>query len=79
MLTTNDNPFSPFTQFDDWDRFDRDHGYHTIAYIARIMIDSPTLPEDVRNQAFESAIDEIMEINVTGMYKKVYEDQDEVT
>ena len=75
MLTTLDNPFDPFTQWTDWQRFDEDNGYNSMNYLARIAILSPDLPLDDYNEAVEAAIDEIVELNLTGNYKKVYEDE----
>lgn len=75
MLTTLDNPFDPFTQWADWQRFDEDNGYNSMNYLARIAILSPDLSLDDYNEAVEVAIDEIVELNLTGNYKKVYEDE----
>lgn len=70
-LTTTDNPYDPFTQWDEWYAFDTQMGYHTCSYLARICIISDDLSEDDQNAAIESAIDEIVRINVLGIYKKV--------
>lgn len=71
MLTTVDNPFDPFTEWDAWYTFDVGHGYHTLAYLARIVRSSDELSEADQSQAIEDAIDEILEFNVSGMYRKV--------
>jgi hypothetical protein len=71
MLTTSDNPYNPFTEFDSWYAFDESHGYHTTAYLARIVVSSPDLSEHDQSEAIEDAIDEIVELNVLGIYKKV--------
>ena len=71
MLTTADNPFDPFTQFDEWLRFDESKGYNTCAYLARIAKTSDELSETDQNLAIQSAIDEIIRMNVLGIYKKV--------
>lgn len=73
MLTTEDNPFNPFTNWDEWDAWDRAAGYHTTAYLARIVRTSHELPEAVQNQAIEDAIDEILEFNISGNYIRVTE------
>lgn len=73
MLTTIDNPYSPFTQFDEWFQFDEGKGYHTCAYLARIAKTSDELSEADEELAIFSAIDEIVEINLLGNYKKVTE------
>lgn len=72
MLTTTDNPYNPFTQFDDWLRFDEDKGYHTCAYLARIATTSDELSDADQALSNEQAIDEIVEFNLLGLYKKVY-------
>lgn len=75
LVTTIDNPFNPFTQFDDWYRFDNDHGYHTCEYLARIAKTSIELDDDAYANAVNEAVDEIVRLNINGMYKKVYENE----
>lgn len=74
MLTTIDNPFNPWTQFDEWYAFDVDKNYNTCSYLARICETSSELSEEQQNQAIEQAIDEIIEINVLGIYTRVAKD-----
>ena len=71
MLTTIDNPYNPSTQFDDWFAFDESKGYHTCSYLARIVKTSDELSELDQQQANEQAIDEIIELNVLGIYKRI--------
>ena len=71
MLTTTDNPFNPFTQFDEWLSYDIDAGYGTLNFLARIVRTSPELSEADKSLAIEQAIDEIVDENVLGLYKKV--------
>ena len=71
MLTTTDNPFDPFTQFDKWFAWDETHGYHTCAYLARVAKTSSNLSESDSVKEINSAIDEIVKMNLTGNYKKV--------
>ena len=71
MLTTLDNPFDPFTQFDEWYDFDESKGYHSCSYLARIAKTSDELSEADEEKAIELAIDEIVKLNVLGIYKKV--------
>lgn len=77
MLTTIDNPYNPFTQFDEWFAFDESKGYHTCSYLARIVKSSDELSEADESLAIESAIDEIIKLNVLGIYKKVSKDDEE--
>lgn len=71
MLTTIDNPFDPFTQFDEWYAYDVSKGYYSCAYLARITKSSDELSETDEDIAIESAIDEIIGLNMLGIYKKV--------
>lgn len=71
MLTTEDNPYNPKTQFDDWYNFDIQKGYNTCSYLSRIARTSDDLGPELNDKAIEDAIDEIVELNLTGNYKKV--------
>ena len=75
MLTTVDNPFNPFTQFEAWFSFDTAAGYHTSAFLARVIKTSYELSEADQSAAIESAIDEIVRENVLGVYKKISSDE----
>jgi hypothetical protein len=70
MLTTDDNPYDPFTEWEAWDQYDRQMGYHTTACLARLVKDSHELPDAVRSQAIEDAIDDFLEVIVTGTEAK---------
>jgi hypothetical protein len=74
MLTTTDNPYDPFDNFDDWFAWDDRMGYHTPGFLARIAVVSDELSESDQNLAIETAIDEIVKENVSGLYKKVTRD-----
>ena len=71
MLTTIDNPFDPFTQWDEWKRFDEDMKYYSCCYLARIAKTSDDLSDADNEKAIEDAINEIVALNINGMYKKV--------
>ena len=73
MLTTIDNPFNPFEQFDEWLAFDLSKGYNTCNLLARIATVSDELPENLNIFFFNKAMDEIIEQNVSGLYRKVDE------
>jgi hypothetical protein len=74
MLTTIDNPHSPFDDFEAWYAFDVESGYHTCAFLARIVNYSDQLSEADQEYAVKIAIDEIIYENVTGVYKRVTRD-----
>lgn len=71
MITTVDNPFNPLTDWDDWYNYDESKGYYTSEYLARITKTSDDLGEKEQDQAIEDAIDEIIELNPDGFYKKI--------
>lgn len=71
MLTTTDNPYDPFTQFNDWFAFDRQKGYNTCEYLGKLAYTSPDLSALDQQLSIEIAIDSIVELNLTGLYKKV--------
>ena len=71
MLTTVDNPFNPFTQFDEWYAYDVSKEYYTCAYLARITKSSDDLSELDQQLAIDSAMDEIVSLNILGIYLKV--------
>lgn len=71
MLTTVDNPFDPFTQYLDWRAYDLILGHNTEALLGRTAVVSSDLSEEDQDFAVQSAIDEIIEYNVTGVFTKV--------
>lgn len=74
MLTTTDNPWNPWTHYDEWYAFDRGRGYDTPGYLARITNSSNDLSDADQEQAISDAIDEIVELNVLGIYMKIFPD-----
>jgi len=71
MLTTVDNPFDPFTMFDEWLDYDTRMGYDTAAFLGRVANVSNDLSEPDQALAVQAAIDQIVEENVSGMWRKV--------
>jgi hypothetical protein len=71
MLTTVDNPFDPFTQFDAWFTWDVSHGYHTAAFLARVVKSSDELSDADQDSAVQTAIREICQENVSGVHRMV--------
>lgn len=74
MLTTIDNPFNPFTQYESWYSFDSSKNYNTRNYLARIVKSSDELSEVDQASALEKGIDEIVKLNILGIYLKVTPD-----
>lgn len=70
MLTTTDNPWNPFTQFDEWYAYDTQHGYNSLAFLARVTRTSHDISEADQELAIDQAIDEIVRLNVLGIYTK---------
>ena len=71
MLSTIDNPYNPFDDFDHWYQYDILKGYNSCSYLSRIAKTADNLPESSNQAEIERAIDEIVEININGMYCKV--------
>lgn len=71
LLTTDDNPFNPHHQFDEWFAWDTAAGYHTVSFLARVARTSDSMSEADADLAVERAIDEIVEHNVLGIYRKI--------
>lgn len=75
MLTTTDNPFNPFTNWEEWFAWDQKAGYNTPAFLARVVRTSSDLSEADQEQAVDDAIDEIIEENVAGIYRRITPDE----
>jgi hypothetical protein len=71
MLTTVDNPYDPWTQWDEWFAWDQNAGYHTPGLLARIAQGSADLSEADEQLAIQQAIEEIVQENVLGVFRKV--------
>lgn len=73
-LTTIDNPFDPFDQFEQWFNWDVSNGYNSCAYLDKVSYTSEALPEKENQIELERAIDEIVEFNPLGIYRKIVRD-----
>lgn len=71
MLTTIDNPFDPIDDFTSWRRYDEEKGYNCCGYIARIAQLTEDMSQKEEDVEIERAVDEIIEFNPLGIYKKV--------
>ena len=76
-LTTIDNPYDPLDDYARWYAYDEAAGYHTGAYLARVVSFSSELSDLDQELAIEQAIDEIVEFNILGIYRKVSKPYDE--
>lgn len=76
-LSTEDNPFNPLEQFDEWYAYDLSLGYDTAGYLARIAKVSDEMPPYYYRKAVEEAVDEIVELNLSGKYIKVVGEEDD--
>ncbi|MBP5597944.1 MAG: hypothetical protein J6Y02_21430 [Pseudobutyrivibrio sp.] len=70
-LTTIDNPYDPFTEFQSWYLFDVVKGYNTSQYLGRISKTTPSMTDEEEASEIERAIDEILDNDFLGIYKKV--------
>lgn len=71
MLTTLDNPYNPFTQYEEWYGLDEARGYYTTGLLARYVITSDDLSDLDQETAILQGIEEIIQDNPFGMYRKV--------
>lgn len=74
MITTVDNPYDPFTDFAKWYTWDTSNGYHSSAYLARVVRSSEALSEADQMMAIEQAINEIVLYDILEVYVKVSKD-----
>ena len=72
MLTTIDNPWNPWTHWDEWYAWDEAAGYHTSSYLARITKTSEDAFESTVKRDLLNAINEILELNLSGNYRKIH-------
>jgi hypothetical protein len=70
LLSTKDNPFNPHTQWDEWFAWDYPR-YDTNGLLDHVIRTSYELPENLRREAFNDAVEEIVTENVSGMHIKV--------
>jgi hypothetical protein len=74
MLTTDDNPYDPFTQWNQWYTYDETSGHHTTGLLARIVKTSHHLSDADQDKAIEDAMQEIVDLNASGLHRLVTED-----
>lgn len=83
MLTTIDNEWDPFDNFSEW--YSRDlelarqqNRRSASGYLAIIMSNSDDVSDNEFNQVMNDAIDEIVELDLSGTFKKVTREPKEV-
>lgn len=81
FVTTMDNPYDYFKEFDEWYAYDISHGYdvigepyNTLNYVARVADVNDGMSEEEYTMAVNDAVDEICRLNLTGNYRKVYDE-----
>lgn len=74
MLTTVDNPFDPFEDFEKWYQFDEEKGYHSCQRLARFTNNSDFMSDVEQREDQSKAIDKIIALDFTNLYKKVSKD-----
>lgn len=74
MLTTIDNPYDPFTQFNEWLAWDTRSGYNTPNLLARVVQLSDEMSEADQHLAIERGIDDLVDLNPSGVLRKVSKD-----
>ena len=72
-LTTTDNPWNYYKDFDQWYRYDTACGYNTCEYVARLTGNIPNfLPDEDQIRIRNDAIEEILDYNWCGKYKRIF-------
>lgn len=74
MLSTKDNPYNPFTHWDAWLAWDMMAGYHTNAYLARVVRTSDELSDGDQAQSIIDGMEEIVRLSPLKIYIIVDED-----
>ena len=77
-LTTLDNPFDYIEDNDNWRRYDEDHGYYTNQLMARCLSVHDEMNDDTFNFQVEQIVDELVNLNLLGIYKKAIKGEQNV-
>ena len=76
-LTTIDNPYDPVTQFDQWRYYDEQvGGYCTLGLLANLSNIATDQSDETVEEYVEATIDELIDADCFGLYKKVVHDVD---
>lgn len=76
-LTTVDNPYNPFEDFDSWLMYDIEKGYNTNGILARMTNIKNEMTDQEQINEIERAIDRIIEIDPTDLFKKIVQEDRE--
>lgn len=71
MITTTDNPYNPKTEFDKWLEYDTSMGYDTLEYVARLANVALDMDEEEALPLIDAAKEEIVKLNVLGIYTMI--------
>lgn len=82
MLTTVNNEYNPFKHFDEWYSRDcelarQENRPTCCGYLARLMREDSDISDKEFEEVFESYVDDICALNLSGTFIKVNEDQAE--
>lgn len=82
MLTTVNNPYNPFKHFDEWRAYDemlamQENRPTCCGYLARVADYSPDLSDKELEDLNEMIIDDIVELNLSGKFLKITEEEAE--
>lgn len=78
LLSTSDNPFNPHTEWEEWYAWDTPR-YSTLALLGRTIRTSDELPTNLQIEAYNDAVEEILEFNLSGKHIKVVKPPTEET
>lgn len=70
MLTTTDNPYSPVTDYDEWLTWDMQY-YNSMGLLARVVMTSSDLSDELQMIDIQQGIEEIVRENVSGVHTRV--------
>lgn len=74
MLSTVDNPYDPFEQFNLWLMFDKEKGYDSCERLARLVNLTDDMTQKEIDEETERAIDELIKLDFTDTFIKVYKE-----
>lgn len=76
-ITTVDNPYDPIDDFVQWFLFDEEKGYHTCAWLARLVHITEQMSEDEVEEQIRVAIDKIVLNDPTNIFVRIVREENE--